>query len=230
MTNTKTTKKDNIFINLLFNIVAPTLILSKFSDDLGTKLAIVVALAFPILYGLKDFLHQKKFNFFSALGVFSVLMTGGMALLELPPEYIAAKEAGIPALFAIVTLISLHTPYPLVKLFLFNETLLQVEKITHALQQHNAEAAFEAALKNASYIIAISFIISSVLNYVLAIYLLQSPPGTDAFNEELGLMTALSFPVIAVPATLVLCFALYYLFKQIKALTQLPLEDILQQH
>ena len=41
-------------------------------------------------------------------------------------------------------------------------------------------------------------------------------------------MTALSFPVIAVPAMIIMMFALFYLFRNIKRLTQLDLEDIVQ--
>ena len=53
------------------------------------------------------------------------------------------------------------------------------------------------------------------------------PAGTAAFNEELGRMTALSFPVIAVPATLVMIGAMLYLFRGIRQLTGLNLDDIL---
>ena len=102
-------KKENILVNLLVNILIPTVILSKFSgeDHLGVELAIVVALGFPLAYGLREWFSTGKFNLFSAIGIVSIMLTGGMALLKLPPEYIAIKEAGIPAIFAILTLISL---------------------------------------------------------------------------------------------------------------------------
>jgi hypothetical protein len=224
-------KKENMLINIFVNIVIPTLVLSKFSgeDDLGVELAIVVALSFPLAYGLKEFFTVGKFNLFSAIGIVSIMLTGGMALLKLPPEYIAIKEAGIPALFAIFTLISLKTRYPLVKTFLYNDKILQIDKVDNALQTHDNQRNFEQVLTNASYLIALSFILSSVLNYILAIWILVSEPGTEAFNAELGKMNALSFPIIAIPATIVMMLALFYLFKQIKKLTQLDLEDILKQ-
>jgi len=225
-------KKENMLVNIIINIVIPTLVLSKFSgeDDLGVELAIVVALSFPLAYGLKEFFTIGKFNLFSAIGIVSIMLTGGMALLKLPPEYIAIKEAGIPALFAIFTLLSLKTRFPLVKTFLYNDKILQIDKVDNALKSHNNQRSFEQVLKNASYLIALSFILSSVLNYILAIWILVSEPGTEAFNAELGKMNALSFPIIAIPATVVMMFALFYLFKQIKKLTQLDLEDILKQH
>ncbi len=224
-------KKENMLLNIVVNIVIPTVILSKFSgeDALGVEWAIIVALSFPIAYGLKEFFQVGKFNLFSAIGIVSIMLTGGMALLKLPPEYIAIKEAGIPALFAIFTLISLKTRFPLVKTFLYNDKIMQVHKVDAALERLGTQMPFERALKNASYLIALSFIVSSVLNYILAVVILVSEPGTEAFNAELGKMNALSFPVIAIPATIVMMFALFYLFKQIKKFTQLELEDILNQ-
>ncbi|GAB3105764.1 MFS transporter [Aestuariicella hydrocarbonica] len=224
-------KRESLLLNLLLNIVIPTVILTKFSgpEALGTQWGIVVALAFPIIYGLNDFRRSGKVNLFSALGVLSIFLTGGISLLELDPKYIAIKEAGIPALFGLATVISLKTRFPLVKTFLYNDKILQVDKVAEALKRKGNESAFDGALVNASYLIAMSFFLSSVLNYALAKYLLVSPPGTEEFNAELGKMTALSFPVIAVPATLVMMGALFYLFSRIKHLTQLELDDILIQ-
>ena len=55
-------KQESLLANLLINIVIPALILAKLSGDewLGTKWAIVVALAFPLLYGLRDFLQNGR--------------------------------------------------------------------------------------------------------------------------------------------------------------------------
>lgn len=224
-------QKESLLANLLFNIIIPTLILTKLSGDsyLGTTWSVVVALLFPIGYGLRDFIRTRKVNFFSALGVISVVFTGGIALLELDPKYIAIKEATIPALFGIATVVSLYTPYPLVKTFLYNDKILQVERISEALRVHRVEQHFEKVLRNASYMIAASFFLSSLLNYILAKVLLVSAPGSEAFNQELGKMTALSFPVIALPATAVMVAALIYLFKQIRSLTELDFEEIFNQ-
>ncbi|ACR14548.1 putative membrane protein [Teredinibacter turnerae T7901] len=224
----KTDKKENPFVNLLINVIIPTVILVKFSgaDYLGPKLGLIVALAFPIVYGIYDFVRTRKVNFFSAFGVLSVILTGGMSLLQLDPKYIAIKEAAIPLLFGAATLISLKTPYPLVKTFLFNDAILQTDKVHHALEERGNRAAFERTLVYASYMIAGSFLLSSVLNYVLAKIVLVSTPGTEEFNAELGTMTALSLPVITIPSMLVLFGALFYLFRQIKALAGLSLEDV----
>jgi len=224
----QSTKKENFLLNIALNIVIPTVILSKFSGEahLGVKGGLIVALAFPILYGVMDFFRAKKINVFSALGVVSILLTGGISLLELDPKYIAIKEATIPAILGLATLISLKTRYPLVKTLLFNEKIMRTDKIHEALAQAGNTLKFEKTLINASYMIAGSFMLSSILNYVLAKVLLVSAPGTEAFNAELGKMTAYSYVVIAIPSMAVLASALFYLFRSVTKLTGLPLEDV----
>ncbi len=221
-------KKESLLANLLLNIVIPTLVLTKLSGDdyLGTKLAIIVALAFPILYGANDLIRNGKINFFSALGIISVALTGGMSLMELPPEYIAIKEAAIPGLIGLAVLISIKTKYPLVRTFLYNDKFLQTDKVEAALQERGKMDDFNKAMRNASIMLASSFFLSSALNYILAKMLLVSEPGTEAFNAELGKMTALSFPVIAVPATIIMMGTLFYVFRSITRLSGLSLDDI----
>ncbi len=224
-------KKPSMLANLAFNIIIPTLILTKLSSEeyLGPVYSIVVALSFPIIYGTRDYLKSHKPNFFSILGVISVFLTGGMSLLQLDPQYIAIKEAAIPGLFGIATLISVRTKYPLVRTFLYNDQILQINRVKSALREHNSETDFEHKLSNASYMVAGSFFMSSVLNYILAKVILVSEPGTVEFTEELGKMTALSFPVIALPSTIVLMASLFYLLHHIQKLTHLKPEDIFNQ-
>ncbi len=225
-------KQENMLVNLGFNVIVPTLILTKLSGDeyLGTTWGVIVALLFPIIYGLRDFQQRGKINFFSGLGVFSVVMTGGISLLELDPQYLAYKEAGIPAIFGLATLISLKTPYPLVRTLLFNDTVIEIDKVHHALVEHDSVAAFDQRLVVASWIIAGSFLVSSILNYLLATMIVTSQPGTVEYNVELGKMTALSFPVIAVPAMIVMMGAMFYLFRGITRMTGMPFEDIIRGH
>ena len=146
----------------------------------------------------------------------SVTLTGGISLLEMDPIYIAIKEASI---LGIATLISLKTSQPLIQTLILNDSVMDVKKINGALEKNNCQREFDQLLLNASWILAGSFFLSSLLNYLLAVIILTAEPGTVAFNEQLGKMTALSFPVIALPATAVLMGNLFYLFRGISRLT-----------
>lgn len=226
----KTKKPRGGFLgNLAFNILIPVIILSRFSgeDSLGPTWGIIIALAFPVGYGLWDLRESGKINPFSVLGVISVFLTGGISLLQLDPQYIAIKEAAIPGIIGLAVLISQRTRFPLVKTLILNAQLIQVEALYAALAAKGNTALFERRLSQASLIVAGSFALSSVLNYVLARIILVSPPGTTEFNEELGRMTALSYPVIALPSMIVLLIAIWFVFSQIKRLTGESLEIFL---
>lgn len=229
-TQAKPQKAENLLVNLLFNIIIPTVILTKLSGDnhLGTTNGILVALAFPVLYGARDMMVRGKVNLFSVLGVFSILLTGGISLMGLDPRYLAIKEAAIPATFCLATLVSLKTPYPLVKTFIYNDTILDIPTIDQRLADNGNRRPFERRLAMASILVASSFFLSSLLNYLLAIIIVTAQPGTVEYNEQLGKMTALSFPVIALPATLMMMGAMLYLFSGITRLTGLDLEHVIK--
>lgn len=221
--------KGSFLANLAFNIIIPVFILSRLSgdDSLGPSLSIVFALAFPIGYGLWDLRQSGKVNPFSILGVVSVFLTGGISLLELDPKYIAIKEAAIPACIGIAVLFTQRTRFPLVKTLILNAQLVRVEALYEALAQRGNTALFEKRMSQASLIVAGSFFVSSTLNYLLARIILVSPPGTTQFSEELGRMTALSYPVIALPSMIILMLAIWFVFSQIKKLTGESLESFL---
>lgn len=225
------TRKSGFISNLLINVVIPAIILSRFSseDTLGAVWAVVIALAFPLLFGLWELIRAGKVNFFSILGIISVLLTGGISLLQLDPAYIAIKEALIPGLIGLVVLASQYTPFPFVKKLLINPELLDTDKLYQALAVKNNRAQFERRMARAGYIVAAAFFLSAVLNYILAKAIVVSQPGSTAYAEELGRMTWLSYPVIALPVTILLLGAFIYMFRQIGQLTGQALEEFILQ-
>ena len=62
---------------------------------------------------------------------------------------------------------------------------------------------------------------------VLAKWIVTSPAGSEAFNDELGRMTLLSYPMIAIPSMIMLMAIFYYLWRTIHDLTGLKLEEIM---
>jgi hypothetical protein len=225
-----TAQRENPFVSIAINIAIPAIVLMRFSgeDQLGPVWGLVVALAFPLAYGVVDFARRRTWNFVSVLGFVSVLLTGGIGLLKLDPKWIAVKEAAVPAIIGLAVVVSMRTRFPVVRTLLYNDKLIRVEQVDAALEAQGTRPDFERALVVASWLLAGSFFLSSLLNFALAKLIVKSPPGTVEFNAELGRMTALSYPVIVVPSMVIMMAALWYLFQSIRRLTRLELEQILK--
>jgi len=216
---------------MAISIILPTLILKKLSgdDELGATMALILALSLPLGYGIYQFVKDKKVGFVPALGFISILLTGSIGLLELDAKYIAIKEALIPLVIGIATIISIKTPYPLVRTFIYNDMVLQVGKVDEALEGQHSRDAFDSTLVKATYMLASSFFLSATLNYALAKFIVTAQAGTAEFNDQLGTMNLLSYPVIVLPCMVIMIGTMIYLFKQIEKLTGLKFEQILNE-
>jgi hypothetical protein len=223
------THKPRPLIDLMISILIPSLILMKLSGEhrLGPEGALLLALAFPFGWGAYELVRYRKYNLIAVLGLVSVLLTGGIGLLRLEPQWLAVKEAAIPGLIGLAVLISTRTRYPLIRTLLFNESVLDVAKIQQRLAQLGKTEVFEARLLKATYWLGGTFFFSSAMNYALAKWIVTSPAGTEAFNAELGRLTLVSYPAIAIPSMAMMIGIFYYLWRTLHGLTGLSLEEVM---
>jgi len=187
----------------------------------------VIALSFPVAYAIYDYNKTRTLNFISLLGFFSTLLTGGIALFELDVEWLAIKEAAIPAVISLIVLISGVFGKPLLAKLLLNPFIFNLGLIYETLDKKGNTEEFKDKINNANFILAITFLFSSVMNYVLAKWIVTSPAGTVEFNEQLGEMTLLSYPVIAIPSTLMMFGILFYVIKIITKFTGMKIDEML---
>lgn len=218
----------SMLVNLVVNIAIPSLILMKLSEPerLGPVLALVAALLFPLGYGLWEMIRSGRPSFVAALGLVNVLLTGGLGLMKAEGLWFAVKEAAVPLILGAGVLGSLKTRTPFVRTLLLNERVVNVPLVQERLSSNGQTLAFERLMASSTVFLACSFFLSAALNFALARVILVSPAGTPAFNDELGRMTALSFPVIALPSLVVTALTLWRLFAGIRRLTGLEFERI----
>ncbi len=221
-------KKENLLVNLVFNIAIPWAALSWLSKPtlLGPVWALVVAIAFPLGYGAWDLVTRRKTNFISIIGLVSVVLTGGLGLLKIDGFWFAVKSGAVPIAVGLAVLASMRTKRPLVREMLYNDQLIDVARVDAELALRGNRAGFERLLDNASYLLVATFVVSGVLNFGLARYVIKSASGTPEFNAELARMHLLDIPVTTIPSMAMLMFALWKLLGGIKKLTGLELDDI----
>ncbi len=230
-------KPENPWINILFNILIPVFILNQLTrrlDENGPLIALLVALAFPLGYGIYDYLTRKKKNWLSLLGIVNVGFTGGMGLFQLEGIWFAIKEATFPALIGIAVYVSAFTRNPLMKLMAVDTGALDMQRISLRLMELGKEGAFFAHLRKSTKLMAVSFAISSFLNFVIAIRVftqidtaLPELERQAILNEQIADMTWLGFAFIALPLMVFTFAVMWYLIAGIKRLTGLSLEEIM---
>jgi len=227
-------KEENPLISIMLNVVIPVIILTYLSKDkyLGPLWGLVVALILPIGYGLHTLVKERRADFVSVIGIVSVLLTGIFGILKLPPEWIAIKEAAIPLIIGLVIVISLKTPYPLIKKILMSEKIFNVTLLHEKLREKENEKHFEKRLVGLTWGLASSFFLSSALNYFLACAVVKTSPAVDmqAYNVEIGKMTGLSYIVVMLPSMAVMILVLIAMIKTLTHLTGLKMDDLLAEH
>lgn len=223
--------------NLAFNIIIPILVLNKLSLKLGPTQALLLALAFPLSYGIHDFIKSRKINYISLLGLLNVLFTGGLALLEVSGIWYAVKEASFPSLIGIFVLASAFTKRPFIKTLFMNPQLMKLELLQEKLRERENEDAFQTLLKNSTILLAGTFGISAVLNYAVARYTfthidptLPSEQKALLLNEQIAANTAWSNIIITGTSMVCLMAILWFLLRGIKTLSGLKLDEILKEN
>ncbi len=221
-------KRENLLVNLVCNIAIPTLILTKFSSEktLGPMWGLVVALAFPLGYGLYDFAQRRRANFISLIGFASVLLSGSMGLLKVGGLGFAIKDAAVPTMIGIGVLASMRSKTPIIREIFFNDQIVDVPRVEAALDARSQRPAFDRLLAKVSYWLAAAFLVSAAMNFALARYILRSPAGTPEFNAELGKMHWVSMLVISVPFMAAAMIVFWRLFRGLHELTGLTMDDI----
>jgi hypothetical protein len=180
--------RENLFLNLACNVAAPVFLLTKGKTWLGLepRTALFLALAFPLGYGLVDFYRRRNFNVLSALGFSSTLATGGLSLLKLDPFWFAVKEASVPMLIFLAVLLTRHSKSSILRAMMLNEEVVNVPRLNEALQSPGKQAEFERLLDRTNWLIAGSFILSAVLNFVLARMIITTTADDPEFNASSG--------------------------------------------
>ena len=243
-------KDEHPLANILINVLVPVLILSFFSKDpavqallgkavrpwhLGPVKAIIIALALPIGYGVWYFVKNRKPNFFSGLGLLSVLLTGGLTIYlwnkdgSVKPNagmLFGIKEALIPLILGVAILFSQRTATPLIRVFLYNDTIFDIIKIEERIAERAEQSGYAKLLAGATRLFAASFFLSAMMNVMLTRWFFRgfdahAIDALEVYNSIIAKITGWGFAVIGVPILFFLFFTLMRLLAGLRRLTGL---------
>ena len=235
--------QENPLANIMWNVLIPVAALSflgKNGDKLwniGPVWGMLVAVSLPVIYGIHHLIKTKKPNFFSILGIVSILLTGGIAIMayqddgavdKQAPLWFALKEAAIPFVFGITIFISHWTKTPLVRVFLYNPDFFNIPVIEKRVEEKETTTQYKKLIFSGTLLLACSFFISMVLNYFLAMYFLEGKTDSqEDFNSGVAKLTGWGFAVIGVPMMVILMVTMWRFVSGLKKLTGMDNEEIL---
>ena len=245
-------KKENPLISVAFNIFIPVLILKNGSNwleklmnnfDSGSWLpktiglydepsfVFGIAVLFPILYFISDFIIQKKINFISIFGFINILLTGGIgvfgAKMGLSKNWFIMKEGLMPLILGITLLTISHLkPDYMRKLFL-NDMMFRKDKIEITINGKMGYA-IDRILNVTGYYFIAGFFVSSVIQFVLASIIVVSNPGDASFNLEVSTMTWVSYLAVFIPTMFLMIMGFLKLVKGLEKITGMKQEEFLR--
>lgn len=243
-----TPAQDHPLANIIINVLAPVLVLSICSKEgdrfwhVGPVLAMIIALALPVGYGSWHLAKYRVMNVFSLVGLLSVMLTGAITIYLWsggePVRRNAAllfgiKEAAQPLILGSLFLISHRFGKPLLNVFLYNENVFDLPRIENAIAEHGRQEKYRKLLWNSTLLFFGSFVISSIMNLLLAFYFLGdldpvSANWRELYNQDVARITGWGFLVIGAPLLVVTGFILWYLIHGLKRLTGLETEMLMQ--
>jgi uncharacterized membrane protein YhdT len=218
------------FADLLLTIILPSIILEFLSkpERLGPAWALVVALLLPLGFGIYCFINKRGLNFFSVLGLVAILVTGGLGLLNLSAGWFAAKEAAFPVFLGLAFPLSFMWGKPLVTELLLNPQVINHNLLQSSLNTETKKTAFQQLLKQASWALLGTMLLSAVANALLVLYYLRDTvPGTEAYTQAIGRQNWVGFIVIGVPMMAVTMALLLWMLRRLQGLTGLQRDDLM---
>jgi hypothetical protein len=142
------------------------------------------------------------------------------------------KEALIPLVLGIAILTSHRSASPLIRVFLYNDSIFNIPKIETRVAEISAQVAYNRLLLGATQLFAASFFLSSLMNLGLAQWLFRGFDATaidalENYNAIIARITGWGFAIIGVPILVFLFFTLRRLLKGLGTLTGFKDEELM---
>jgi hypothetical protein len=151
----------------------------------GPATTLVVALIFPLGFGLFEYFYHHKKSMISVLGITNVLIGGGFTILRLEGHWFAIKEAAFPLLIGIFVFLSPYFSKPFIENLFLNPEVMNSEMILKAISEKGTNEPFKKLMNLSNTVFAISFLFSGAINYWLALKIF-SPLDLNLNDEVRG--------------------------------------------
>ena len=111
--------------------------------------------------------------------------------------------------------------------FFLNPDIFDIKKIEETAKEKNTFNDYLAFRLKLTWMFASSFLLSSLLNFILAMYLLKDANDKESYNLAVGKVMGYGYLVIGIPLMIIMVGCLIYLMKTISRITGLTKEEFM---
>lgn len=229
--------KENPLLSLLLTIVIPSFLLEKLAGwiphESAALISLIVALSFPISYGVWNYAHKKNKSWMAILGIINISLSGGFALLQLSGKWFTIKEAAFPFLIGIFVWMSSKKEKNFFQLIMINPQFLNTDLLNQKIEDTQTGKKLANLFIRSNKLFAISFFLSALLNFILAYTIFTPIQEVDTnkvqniLNSQVAQMNWMGFVVIALPLMLFSLYIFMDFFKKLKAFSGLGFQELL---
>ncbi len=215
-------KPEHPLVDLALNCVLPALILARGTEFLGAGPSLAAALSCPLLHAGWSLAASARPSPLLPLALIGTGLTGGLAWFELPASLYAVKEAALPVAVAAWLVVTANSTTAGLR-GLVNRAI-DLDAAQAALSE-DRRGAWGMLWKRGALRLAAVTAMSGFASAALAVTLVHSPGGSEAFNAELSQYTAWSWPTVNLPGMLLSGFVMWRTVTSAEALAGAPLRE-----
>lgn len=226
-------KQPNPLHDLVLTVLLPSVALEWLSEAswLGPRApvwALVIASLIPLGYGIHCWRTKTGLNFFSVFGLIAIILTGGLGLLKLDTFWFALKEASVPVVLGLCFPLSFVWKRPLIEALFMQPHLLNASLIRRSVELEPRATAFKGLLWKASLGMGAMMVVSAVLNFGLAWWLLDGKqPQTPEHNSALSKLNWGGMLIIGIPMMAAMVIVLIKFLRGLERITGLERADLM---
>jgi hypothetical protein len=206
------------FVDIIMGAVIPILILEWFSgpDRLGPIAAYVLAAMVPVAWVFVDlFFVTKKFNFITSYVGFSSIVGGLLTFWFVDGLLYAIKDTIGLLIRVLIFGGSVVVGRPILKYFFIQalnaDTPAKAQSLTDLFREPSVDKSFGAA----TWIVVIETAIAAVINFYLNLQMVLAAFGTEAFNQQVAQVNAITRVVLSVPSMLAFMIAMWIMYRAV---------------
>jgi hypothetical protein len=211
-------------MDILINVILPSLTLEFLSEPqrLGPTKALLLSILLPCFFILHSWIKGHTLNRFSLLGLATLLITGGLGLLQLSVFWFALKESFFPIILGLLFPFTAKNKKPLFTELILQPNLFDLSSISKKIKEFNLEHQYQKLISKYSWFLALITFGSAALNFTLAYWLLNGKTsGSTEFTQALGRLTWTGYLIIGIPLLLGMMLIVFQFAKSLGKLTQL---------